>query len=84
MKTAELGVLKQIAVRELVAQSHRWCESDSAQIGLRHMDSGAEYQALGRLEDLGLIAFGAEGRSSSDVILTHAGVEALAYLAATA
>lgn len=84
MNTEELGVLEQVAVRELVAHSHRWCGSDSAQIDVRRGSSVAEGQALGRLEDLGLIAFGAAGRSTGDVILTHAGVEALAYLAATA
>ncbi|MDT2005838.1 hypothetical protein FXW78_15745 [Rhodococcus opacus] len=81
MNTAELGVLEQVAVSELVAYSHRWDESGQRKGNVRTPET--DHQALGRLEELGLVARGAHSRSGKRVMITSAGVEALAYIAAT-
>ncbi|RZL78357.1 MAG: hypothetical protein EOP32_22040 [Rhodococcus sp. (in: high G+C Gram-positive bacteria)] len=82
MNTAELGVLEQVAVSELVAYSYRWDESGQRVKGnVRTPET--DHQALGRLEELGLVARGAHARSGKRVMITSAGVEALAYIAAT-
>ncbi|MGV9862550.1 hypothetical protein [Rhodococcus koreensis] len=84
MNTAELGVLEQVAVSELVAYSHRWGESGQRVKGnVRTGEPETDHHALGRLQELGLIACGSYSRSGKGVTITPAGVEALAYLAAT-
>ncbi|MFE5704174.1 hypothetical protein [Rhodococcus koreensis] len=84
MNTAELGVLEQVAVSELVAYSHRWDESGQTTKSIgRAGEPASARQALGRLEKLGLIACGAHSRSGGRVMITSAGIEALAYITAT-
>jgi hypothetical protein len=83
MNATDMAVLNQVAVKTLVAQSHRLGDiGETGRIGSRYGGPRAESRDLGRLEELGLIAFGAHGRSVGDVKLTSAGVEMLAYLAA--
>ncbi|KOS56348.1 hypothetical protein [Rhodococcus rhodochrous] len=83
MNATEMGVLKQVAVTTLVSHSHHLSDIGEAVRFRDPYDSSlAEARELERLEELGLIAFGAHGRSLGDVKLTSAGVEILAYLAA--
>ncbi|MFD7008525.1 hypothetical protein [Rhodococcus jostii] len=84
MNTAELDVLEQVAVSELMAYSHRWEESgQTSKKKFRAEEPGTAFQALVRLEELGLITPGTHARSDIRPRMTLAGIEALAYLVAT-
>lgn len=84
MSTAELDVLEQVAVSELMAYSHRWGQSgQQSETRFQTEEPGTAFQALVRLEELGLIAPGAHARSDLRPRITSAGIEALAYLVAT-
>ncbi|MDT2005822.1 hypothetical protein FXW78_15620 [Rhodococcus opacus] len=86
MNTAEMGVLQQLAVSELgAAYSNR--RNESRQATKRDIGTpvpGTDHRALGRLAELGLIAYRPHPRRGNIAVITAAGVEALSYLAATA
>ncbi|MBH0118350.1 hypothetical protein I0Q12_01875 [Rhodococcus sp. CX] len=84
MNATDMAVLHQVGVQTLVAHSHRLGDTGkTGRAGSRHESPRAESRELGRLEELGLIAFCAPGRGNEGVKLTSAGVEILAYLAGT-
>lgn len=82
MNSADLLVLEQIGITELLAHSHQWAGLAEP---AAHPDGTAEEElhALGRLERLGLVAR-SDRPVAGGVSLTAAGVEALAYLATAA
>ncbi|HWD03512.1 MAG TPA: hypothetical protein VG674_13765 [Amycolatopsis sp.] len=75
MNSSDVQVLEQVGITQLLAQTRHWADFGDGGVD-------GELRALDRLEQLGLVA-----RSGSSVrpgvALTSAGVEALAYLAAS-
>lgn len=80
MTDSDVMALEQIAVNELMAHAHRW---DGPALNDDTPRPGAA--ALDRLAGLGLVATSpGRGRVRGRIAITPAGVEALAYLSATA
>lgn len=86
MNSADMVVLEQVAVTELLAHSHRWSDPRAESSVHPREQSAQQLRALGRLANLGLVSIRRrDGWGSDDgVAITPAGIEALAYLSSVA
>ncbi|SNR97545.1 hypothetical protein SAMN06265360_1522 [Haloechinothrix alba] len=85
MNGTDLNVLEQVAIDELIDQVDGWSKSRSKPAGKGYAKPDDQqfhrYRALERLEGLGLVTKTKHHAPGGEkVVITAAGVEALAYL----